>query len=169
MERDPILTLIGLAAVALFAGVAVWMLLRVSDRGARQDALEVGYPADRFPRRDLVATAQLAALAAVQSRLLSVYDQLPARGEAAVWLRAFLAELRALMDSAYRVAAVSTIYGDTALLDRVVAEVQQTEAQIAAEAMRHLLRQGGDFDEAPLDERLAVLRRFAQELAGSGQ
>jgi hypothetical protein len=166
MDRDPLLTLLGLLAVTIFASGALVLLLRVGRSPVRADEIAKGYPPERFPRRDLIALPPLAALAASQARLLAVHAQLPARGEAAVWLRAYLVELRAIMDTAYRVAGIGALYADLALLERVAAEVSETERVVAREAMQHLLRADDDFDPVSLDGRLAVLRRFAQQLAG---
>ncbi|NTU79580.1 MAG: hypothetical protein HGA45_09280 [Chloroflexales bacterium] len=167
MERDPLLTLAGLALVAAFAGGIVWLMLRQGKALGRHDGLIAGYPPDRFPLRDLATLPALAALAGSQGRLLHVYAQLPARSEAAVWLRAYLSELRAIMDTAYKVAGIAALYGDTAALERVAAEVAESESYIAHEAMQHMLRGDAALDGAVLDDRLAVLRRFAHELAGA--
>ncbi len=114
--------MVKLGIVMLVAVGAVLLLLRVSDRGrAQRDAWLVGYPPDIFPAQALTRSGPLAVLAATQSRLISLYRQMPAQSDLTIWLGAFLRELRAIMDTAYRVAVVTQVYGQTAHLERLVA------------------------------------------------
>jgi len=161
--RDPTLTLIGLGLVALVAIGVVAVMLRLLDRNSKSAIVE-GYPPHFFPHQELTHAGPLADLAATQLRLLKVYRQLPPRSEASVWLWAFLGELRAIMDSAYRVAGVTTIYGDESPLVRVAAEVHQFEHQLVDRVVQQMLHAGDGFDSGLLDARLATLRRFTQEM-----
>lgn len=161
--RDSTLTLIGLGVVALVAIGIVAFMLRMLDGRGTSSAIE-GYPPHLFPRQDLTRTGPLADLAATQRRLLEVYQQLTPRSEAAVWLAAFLGELRAMMDSAYRVASVTALYGDDSPLARVTTEVRQFERQLVDRVVQQMLHTGEGFDSEQLDMRLATLRRFTQEM-----
>ncbi len=166
MERDPILTLLGLGVVLAFAVGAVVLLLRVSGRAVTQRGGFVqGYPPSQYPAQALVRTGPLAALVATQARLLSLYEHVPPHSELAVWLRPFLVELRAIMDTAYRVTVITQIYDRPAPLDRLVAEVQQIESQLADHAVQQLLARDGDAQQELLDGRMETLRLCVRELA----
>ena len=157
---------LGLGAVGLVALGAVLLLLRFSGRaGPGRGHLLLGYPPELFPAQHLTRGA-LAALAATQSRLASVERQVPPQSDLSIWLCAFLNELRAIMDTAYRVTVITEIYGQPAQLDRLVAEVQQIEAEIAEHVARRLLARDGDVHAELLDGRLATLRMCVRELAG---
>jgi hypothetical protein len=159
--------LLGLGAVGLVALGAVLLLLRFSGRaGPGRGHLQLGYPPDLFPAQHLTRGGTLAALAATQSRLASIERQLPPQSDLSIWLRAFLYELRAIMDTAYRVTVITEIYGRPAQLDRLVAEMQQIEAEIAEHVARRLLARDGDAQAELLDGRLATLRMCVRELAG---
>jgi hypothetical protein len=159
--------LLGLGAVGLVALGAVLLLLRFSGRaGPERGRSLLGYPPDLFPARHLTRGGTLAALAATQSRLASIERQAPPQSDMSIWLRAFLYELRAIMDTAYRVTVITEIYGRPAQLDRLVAEVQQIEAEIAEHVTRRLLVRDGDAQDELLDGRLATLRMCVRELAG---
>ena len=86
------------------------------------------------------------------------------RDREGVWR--LLDELRAIMDTAYRVTVITEIYGRPAQIDRLVAEVQQIEAEIAEHVARQLLARDGDAQAELLDGRLATLRMCVRELAG---
>jgi hypothetical protein len=166
MERDPVLTLLGLGVVLVFAVGAAVLLLRASGRAViHRSGVIQGYPASRYPAQALTHAGPLAALAATQARLLSIYEQVPAQSELAVWLRPFLVELRAIMDTAYRVTVITHIYEKTAPLDRLVAEVQQIEAQLADHAVQQLLARDADAQHELLDGRIETLRLCVRELA----
>jgi hypothetical protein len=164
MIRDPLVVLMQLGAVTMIAIGAVLLLLRISARGAAARGIVRGYPPSLFPRQDVVRAGALAALAATQARLLSVYEQAPVQSDLGVWLGPFLRELREIMDTAYRVAAITQPYGSPPQLDRLVAEVQEVEAQIAGHAVQLLLARDGDAEQELLDGRLAALRMCASEL-----
>ena len=159
--------LLGLGAVCLVALGAVLLLLRFSGRASpgRGRSL-LGYPPDLFPAQYLTRGGTLAALAATQSRLASIERQVPLQSDLSIWLCAFLNELRAIMDTAYRVTVITEIYGRPAQLDRLVAEVQQIEAEIVEHVARRLLARDGDAQAELLDGRLATLRMCVRELAG---
>src|SRR5262245_15141673 len=125
MTRDPLVVLMQLGAVAVIAIGAVILLLRIRPRGAAAHDIVQGYPPSLFPRQDVARSAALAALVATQARLLSVYEQAPAQSDLVVWLGPFLRELREIMDTAYRVAAITQPYGPSPQLERLVAEVQE--------------------------------------------
>src|SRR5262245_50961232 len=165
MIRDPLVVLLQLGAVTVIAIGAVLLLLRISVRGTAARGIVQGYPPSLFPRQDVARSRALAALAATQARLLAVYEQAPAQSDLAVWLGPFLRELREIMDTAYRVAAITQPYGSPPQLERLVAEVQEVEAQIAGHAVRLLLARDGDAEQELLDGRLATLRMCAQQLA----
>jgi hypothetical protein len=159
--------LLGLGAVALVALGSVLLLLRLSRRaGPGRGRLVLGYPPELFPAQHLTRGGALAALVGTQSRLASIERQLPPQSDLSIWLRAFLHELRAIMDTAYRVTVITEIYGRPAQLDRLVAEVQQIEAEIAEHVTRRLLARDGDAQAELLDGRLATLRMCVRELAG---
>jgi hypothetical protein len=113
----------------------------------------------------------LRALAATQARLVSVYRRLPASdptipvGDLAIWLRVFLLELRQMMDTAYRVAVITDVYQQSTHLNRLVAEVQQIERQIADDLAQRLMAADGDTRNELLNRRLTALRECAHELA----
>src|SRR3712207_1775769 len=116
--------LAGLGAVILMALFAVALMLRGDGRNRKRESpIVVGYPADLYPARSLVSVGPLAALVATQARLVAIYHQLPIASDSAVWLRTFLVELRQIMDTAYRVALVTRVYGQTTPLDLLVDEV----------------------------------------------
>lgn len=166
MTPDDVTQLLGLGAVVLVTLGALWLLLRLpSGKNKDAGALVLGYPPDRFPARELTRSPALLALAATQSRLLSIYRQIPPQSDLAVWVRTFLNELREIMDTAYRVALVTELYGQPALLDRLIAEVQQIETQVAEQVAQRLLARDGDAQQELLDGRLAALRMCMRELA----
>lgn len=70
------------------------------------------------------------------------------------------------MDTAYRVAVIMRAYGQSAQLDKLVAEVQQLEQQLAEHVVERLLARDGDAQEELLNGRLAALRLCVRELAG---
>ncbi|NJM07580.1 hypothetical protein HC891_17430 [Candidatus Gracilibacteria bacterium] len=164
--HDSLSILFGLIVTALVSGMGVVVLLRIGPPQAKP-TLDVvrGFPPERFPDRQLVQIAPLSALVATQARLISMYAQLPHESELAVWVRAFLLELRQIMDSAYRVASVAVLYDQTTQLDSVVSEVQRIEAQLAETAMQRMLNAQSDIDTERFETRLAVLRRCVKELA----
>jgi hypothetical protein len=164
MERDPITVLFQLGVVALIAIGAVLLLWRLGERRSMRGGVVYGYPPSMFPNQELARSKPLAALAAIQARLLAVYEQAPAQSDVSVWLRPFLTELRAIMDTAYRVAAISASYGSHPQLDRLVADVQVIEAQVAEHAIKLMLASDGDVQREPLDGRLATLQMCAREL-----
>jgi hypothetical protein len=146
---------------------SVLLLLRLSGRaGPGRGRLVLGYPPELFSAQHLTHGGALAALVGTQSRLASIERQLPLQSDLSIWLRAFLHELRAIMDTAYRVTVITEIYGRPAQLDRLVAEVQQIEAEIAEHVTRRLLARDGDAQAELLDGRLATLRMCVRELAG---
>jgi hypothetical protein len=158
--------LLGLGAVGLVALGAVLLLLRFSGRvGPQHRSLLLGYPPELFPAQQLTRGGALAALAATQSRLASIERQVPAQSDVSIWLCAFLKELRAIMDTAYHVAVITEIYDRPAQLDRLVAEVQQIEAEIVEKVARRLLARDADAQAELLDARLATLRMCVHELA----
>jgi len=163
MIRDPMTILLSLGLTGAMALGVLWLMLRVQKgKGGREIAR--GYPADRFPVQELTRSGPLASLATTQARLLAVYAQLPAHSEGAVWLNSFLGELRQVMDVAYRAAGIAQLYGGSTQLERLAAEVQAVEAQLAERLVKRALRNDGDLDEADLDARLAVLRGCVREL-----
>jgi hypothetical protein len=115
--------------------------------------------------RELLALPALAELAAVQGRLLAMQQALPPQSEEAVWLDAFLRELRSVIDTAYRVAAATRAYGPPAGLDALSAEVAQIETDVAAQVTRRMLGRAAAADHDLLDARLAALRLCARQLA----
>ncbi|RRR67480.1 MAG: hypothetical protein EI684_18835 [Candidatus Viridilinea halotolerans] len=161
---DSLTKLLGLVAVTIFAGAFTWVLLRYGSTGDRRQPFVIGYPPTLFPNRQLVALPALVALAASQARLLQVYTKLTPRSPAAIWLHAYLTELRGIMDGAYQAAEVALIYKNTEIIDRIAAEVATSERTIAQESMRHILHNEREFDYVALEGRLAALQRFAQEL-----
>jgi hypothetical protein len=161
--------LVGLGVVSLLSIGVVLLLLRWSGQRVPRGAIVSGYPPDLFPAQHLVSSGPLAALAATQARLSSIERQLPPQGYLSIWLRTFLIELRAIMDTAYRVMAITEIYGKPAQLDQLVAEVQQIEAEIATQVTHQLLtRNGNDSPDELLEGRLAILRLCVRELADNG-
>jgi hypothetical protein len=100
---------------------------------------------------------------------LPIYEQSPPQSDLAIWLAMFLREHRAIMDVAYRVVPITRLYGNTSQLDRIVAEVQQIEAQIAEQAIGQLLHRDADPQLALLDGRLDTLRLCARELGATLQ
>jgi hypothetical protein len=170
VDQNPVDHLIGLVVVIVVAVGAVLLLLRFSGRAApQQGGRLLGYPPAIFPASHLTRGGPLAALAAIQSRLAALERQLPAQSDASIWLRAFLHELRQIMDTAYRVVVITEIYGQPAQLDRLVAEVQQIEAQVAEQIARRLLARDGDTHDELLDGRLATLRLCVRELANMAE
>lgn len=166
MTSDDVKQLLGLAVVVLVTLGAVWLLLRLPGRtSSGADDLVLGYPPERFPARELTRGPALLALAATQGRLLSIYQQIPAHSDLAIWVRAFLGELREIMDTAYRVALVTEVYGQPALLSQLIAEVQQIETQVAEQVAQRLLARDGDAQQELLDGRLAALRMCTRQLA----
>jgi hypothetical protein len=170
LSHTPIDRLIGLGAVCLVAVGAMLLLLRFSARGAsRRGPQLLGYPPDLFPAQHLTRGGALAALAATQARLASIERQIQPQSDLSIWLRAFLHELREIMDTAYRVTVITEIYGRPAQIERLVAEVQQIEAEIAEHVARRLLARDGDAHDELLDGRLATLRLCVRELASASE
>jgi len=166
MGQHDLNLLLGLAGVMIVALGAVLLLLRLGSADEmKHNVLLLGYPPEHFPARDLARSAPLIALAATQARLASIYTQLPQQTDLAVWLRAFLNELREIMDTAYRVALITAVYGQPSQLDRLISEVQEIEAQVAEHVARQLLARDGDAQHELLDGRLATLRMCLRELA----
>jgi hypothetical protein len=165
MTYDSLEILAGLGVVAVLAVGAVLLLLRMSGPpSARHGALVLGYPPDLFPARRLVQSGPLLALAAIQGRLLSIYQQLPVGSEMGLWLEPFLNELREIMNTAYRVLVITEVYGRPARLEGLIAEVEQLEAQVAEHITHRLLAREGDAQEELLEARLAMLRLCMEEL-----
>ena len=170
MTRDPVIVLLQLGAVAAIAIGAVLLLLRFGARGSSSRAgIVQGYPPSLFPRQELVRGGALTALAATQARLLAVYEQASAQSDLAIWLGPFLRELREIMDTAYRVAAIAQPYGTPAQLERLIAEVQEIESQVAGHAVQLLLAREGDAERELLDGRLAALRLCVRELGRAAE
>lgn len=166
VESSQLQHLIGLALVTVIALAAVLLLLRLSaQRVTSGTGTAIGYPPELFPDQELVHSSALAELAATQRRLTAVYAQLPAQSETAIWLRTFLVELRAIMDTAYRVAVITRLYGQPPPLEQLLSEVSQIEAQLIEQVTRRLLAQEGDEERELLAGRLAALRLCARELA----
>lgn len=168
MERDPILSLVGLVIVILVAVAVVVLMLRINTGRSQPRELTLGYPPDLFPKQDLTRSGPLKALAAVQARLLSVHAQLPRHSELAIWIWSFLRELRPIMDSAYKAASVAKLYSQQSPLDNLVREVEAIEKEIAERVVKRLLSSEADVDEDSLDAHLAVLRRYAREIVDGG-
>ena len=159
-------TILHLGGAIIFAVGAVLLLLRLSERAITyRSGIVEGYPPSLFPAQELTSVGALAALAATQARLLSAYEQVPPHSDLAIWLRAFLHELREIMDTAYRAAVIAHVYGRPVPLDRLVGEVAQIEAQLAGQIVERLLARDGDTHDELLDGRLATLRLCVRELA----
>ena len=170
MTHADLIHILGLGLVVTIAIGAVLLLLWLSERRgaprARRGEPVLGYPPDLFPAQALTRRGPLAALAASQARLAALETRLPPHSDQRIWLRTFLAELRQIMDTAYQVAAIAEVYGQTGPLERLAAEVQQIEAEVAAHVSRRLLARDGDAHDELLDGRLATLRLCTRELAG---
>lgn len=165
MLFDTLGKLAGLGLVAAVAvGALLWLLRLGGAPAPERPELTPGYPTERFPDRAVAADPALAGLVATQARLLAILAGLPPGSEPAVWLATFLRELRAIMDTAYRVAAVSRIYGTMPPLEALSAEVARIEADVAAQITRRLLDRDGDAQQELLDARLAALRLCARQL-----
>lgn len=162
--------LAGLAIVIVVSVGAVLLLLRLSDRSsARRGALVRGYPPDLFPAQDVTSSGALQELAIIQARLLSVAEQLPPHSDMGIWLHAFLRELRQIMDTAYRVAVISRLYGQPARIGQLVEEVRQIEQEVVAHVVQRLLDGESDAQNELLEGRLAALRLCVRELAGMAE
>ena len=158
--------LLGLVLVLIVAVGVLVFFLRQNSPKTKEGQMQLGYPSHLFPARHLTKNGSLAALTITQSRLLTMYQQLPAHSELSLWLRAFLEELRQIMDTAYRVAMITEVYGQPVQLDDLVAEVQQIEKEVAEHTTRCLLERDSDAQHEQLDSRLAMLRLCVKELAG---
>lgn len=166
MGYNPLEHLLHLGIVVVVAVGGILFLLRMSGgRAGQKDAMVVGYPPDLFPEQHVLREGALVALATTQSRLVSIYRQLPVQSELAIWLRTFLLELREIMDAAYRAVVIMQVYGQPAHLERVVEEVQHIEMQVAEHVSRHLLAHDADAHNELLNGRLAALRLCVQELS----
>jgi hypothetical protein len=165
VDQDIIAQLMGLGAVIAIGIGTVFVMLRFSDRTInRRSGLVEGYPASLFSAQDITRSDPLIALTAAQKRILIMYEQVPPHSDMATWLYTFLQELREIMDTAYRVALIAQVYQRPASLDWLVAEVRQTEEQLADHVMERLLVQDGDAQRELLDLRLASLRKCVREL-----
>src|SRR5512145_38479 len=168
MASNDIEKLLGLGGVIVVAVGAVLLLLWLSDRSAaRHDRMVLGYPSTLFPACHLTGSGPLAALAATQIRLATIYQQVPPQGELAIWLRAFLNELREIMDTAYRVSVIAQTYDQHGQLERLIAEVQQIEAEVAEQITRRMLARDGDAQQELLNGRLAALRLCLREIGST--
>lgn len=166
MSDPAIQRLLGLGLVILISVGALLMLLHFSRRKTTPGSITAGYPPALFPAQHLTQSGALAALVATQARLLSLAQQLPTQSYLAIWLGTFMQELRAIMDTAYRVAVITEIYGQPDQLTQLVAEVQQIEIEIAGHVAHRLLaRDGANTPDELLEGRLAVLRLCVRELA----
>lgn len=162
--------MLGLGAISLVAVASVMLLLRVSARGDRlRPEMVLGYPSAFFPAQGLTHHGPLAALAATQARLLSMYRQMPPASKSAIWLHTFLCELREIMDTTYCAALVTEVYGQSPVFDWLVVELQRVEEEIASQIARRLLLSEGDAQREFLTGRLATLRMCARELASTGE
>jgi hypothetical protein len=162
--NDPIVLLIQIAIVIIIAGGAVLLLLRSNSRVAHErDGILRGYPSGLYPNQEVARSESLAALAATQARLLSVYERLPTHTDLSDWLRDFLHELREVMDNAYRVATITQAYGDLPQLQRLVDDVQRIEAEVADQIAQQLLARDEHLRQS-LDHQLLALRQCAHEL-----
>jgi hypothetical protein len=158
--------LLGLVAVAVVAVGTVLLMLHLSSRsGTKHGPLLLGYPSDLFPAADLSRGSPLAALAATQTRLLSMYGQMPPHSDSAIWLRTFLHELREIMNTAYRITLITAAYGRSVPLDVLIAEVQQIEREVVEHVAQRLILGDGDAQSELLAVRLATLRLCVRELA----
>jgi hypothetical protein len=165
MTHYDLVRLLGLGVVIVVAVGAVLLLLRLSERRAPGGERALGYPPDRFPNQALAHRGPLAALAVTQARLAALEERLPPRSDQRIWLRTFLVELREIMDTAYHVAAIAAVYGQMAQLERLAADVQLIEAEVAEHITRRLLARDGDAHDDLLAGRLATLRLCMRELA----
>jgi hypothetical protein len=166
---NELILLAKLGGMVVVAVGAVLLLLRSNTDTAARDIDQVlGYPPNQFMARELVRSEPLVELAAIQARLVSIYWQLPPHSDSAIWLRAILAELRAIMDTAYYVMTITEVYGQPPQLERLIVEVQLIEQEVAAYMTSQLLMRDGDAQHELLDGRLATLRLCARQLANSG-
>jgi hypothetical protein len=169
MSGEQLTTLLGLGTAALIGLVTVILLLRGGRRPAHRSGIVRGYPSEHFPARELTSQGPLAELAAIQERLLTIYDQTPAHSDLAVWLRTFLHELREIMDTAYRVGMIARLYGKPVQIERLVAEVRRIEAELAEHVVGRLLARDGDREQELLEGRLATLRMCVRELTANSE
>lgn len=166
MPDLPIARLLGLGLVLLVAISAVLLLLRQGSRAQPDASIAlIGYPPERYPATHLTRTGALADLASTQARLAAITLQLSFQSELAIWMRSLLGELRQILDTAYRVAVITELYGQPPQIERLAAQVQQIESQVAAHVTERLLAQDADAQAELLEARLAALRMYARELA----
>lgn len=167
---DPISTIMNLVSVAAIAIGAILLIWRTSTRQSpTQTDIVLGYPPDQFPAHDIIQQDALQALAASQSRLLAVYDGLPQGSDSAQRLRAFLIELRSIMDVAYHVAVITRAYGPSSHLMRLATEVQQIEMQLSQQMIHRLLSYEADAQEELLSARFASLRALVRDMTPSAE
>lgn len=160
--------MLGLVVVSIVAVTSVIVLFRRSENIDEHQRWQiVGYPSQLVPAHELTRNGPLAALIVVQARLLSMYRQLPADSDVAIWLRMFLYELRTIMDTAYYAAQVTDAYERSPLFDWLVVEVQQIEADLAVRIAQRLLLPADDPEQELLAARLASLRMCVRELTGA--
>jgi len=69
------------------------------------------------------------------------------------------------MDTAYRVALISQVYGQPEQLERLLDEVREIEAGVAEHVSRWMLAHDGAAQDELLAGRMATLRLCVRELA----
>lgn len=158
--------LLGLGFVIVVAIGGIGVLLRQGSAPiSRGASLIPGYPVGRYPAYARIADHRLAELAAVQTRLIAIYQQLPLQSASAIWLGTFLQELREIMDTAYRVTVATEDYGPSPLLDWLILEVEQIEQELSSKIAERLFLREGDGAGEPLTGRLATLRMCVREMS----
>ena len=120
---QPLLANVWCLIIAVMLVLMLGTMTVISARARREWRQVQGYPAGRFPKEQLAASAPLESLAALHTRLVELQQYLPPGSSDARWLGAFAGRLRLVMDAAYARLETTPPPARARLLERLDREV----------------------------------------------
>lgn len=141
--------------IAIMLVVMLGAMTVVSARARREWRRVQGYPAGRFPKEQIAASAPLEALAALHTRLIELQQYLPPGSSDARWLGAFAGRLRLVMDDAYTRLEATPPPARERLLERLDREVAALAGVVNLQLGASL---SDGTDRQALDAQLGALR-----------
>ena len=141
--------------IAVMLVLMLGAMTLISARARREWRRVQGYPAGRFPKGQLAASAPLEALAALHTRLVELQQYLPPGSNDARWLGAFAGRLRLVMDAAYARLETTPPQARARLLERLDREVAALAGVVNLQLGASL---SDGTDRQALEAQLAALR-----------